>query len=145
MRVGKRTITMIAGTVAVVALLASCGKKEEADAAMKAEQVAAEARTKVDAAAKEAEALAKEAEALALSVEAYVYGYPLVTMEMTRRVMTNVDEPEGTRAPMGQFVRMREYPERDVPRRHRAERRHALHHRLVRRRRRSRGSSACPT
>ena len=43
-------------------------------------------------------------------VEAYIYGYPLVTMEMTRRVMTNVEKPEGTRAPMGQFVRMREYP-----------------------------------
>ncbi len=49
-------------------------------------------------------------EAMAFGVEAYIYGYPLVTMEMTRRVMTNVEKPEGTRAPMGQFVRMREYP-----------------------------------
>ena len=49
-------------------------------------------------------------EAVPAGVEAYVYGYPLVTMEMTRRVMTNVEKPEGTRAPMGQFVRMREYP-----------------------------------
>jgi hypothetical protein len=49
-------------------------------------------------------------EALPDAVDAYVYGYPLVTMEMTRRVMTNVEKPEGTRAPMGQFVRMREYP-----------------------------------
>jgi hypothetical protein len=50
-------------------------------------------------------------------VEAYIYGYPLVTMEMTRRIMTNVREPEGSRAPMGQFVRMRHYPDasyRDV-------------------------------
>ena len=44
------------------------------------------------------------------AVEAYIYGYPLVTMEMTRRVMTNVEKPEGTRAPMGQLVKMREYP-----------------------------------
>jgi hypothetical protein len=54
---------------------------------------------------------------LPIGVDAYVYGYPLVTMEMTRRVMTNVDKPEGSRAPMGQFVRMREYPDaafRDV-------------------------------
>ncbi len=51
-----------------------------------------------------------EADIVALGTEAYVYGYPLVTMEMTRRVMTNVARPEGTRAPMGQFVRMREYP-----------------------------------
>jgi len=49
-------------------------------------------------------------EATPYGVEAYIYGYPLVTMEMTRRVMTNVEKPEGTRAPMGQFVRMREYP-----------------------------------
>ena len=31
-------------------------------------------------------------------------------MEMTRRVMTNVATPQETRAPMGQFVRAREYP-----------------------------------
>jgi len=49
-------------------------------------------------------------EALPEAIDAYVYGYPLVTMEMTRRVMTNVEKPEGTRAPMGQLVRMREYP-----------------------------------
>ncbi len=49
-------------------------------------------------------------EAVPYGIEAYIYGYPLVTMEMTRRVMTNVEKPEGTRAPMGQFVRMREYP-----------------------------------
>ena len=49
-------------------------------------------------------------EAVPIGVQAYIYGYPLVTMEMTRRVMTNVAKPEGARAPMGQFVRMREYP-----------------------------------
>lgn len=49
-------------------------------------------------------------EELWLATEAYIYGYPLVTMEMTRRVMTNVAAPVGTRAPMGQLVRMREYP-----------------------------------
>jgi hypothetical protein len=50
-------------------------------------------------------------EALPAGIDAYIYGYPLVTMEMTRRVMTNVEKPEGTRAPMGQFVRMRQYPD----------------------------------
>jgi hypothetical protein len=29
-------------------------------------------------------------EAAQIGVEAYIYGYPLVTMEMTRRVLTNV-------------------------------------------------------
>ena len=51
------------------------------------------------------------------AVEAYVYGYSLVTMEMTRRVMTNVAAAEDKRAPMGQFMRARTYPDasyRDV-------------------------------
>ena len=45
-----------------------------------------------------------------LATDAYIYGYPLVTMEMTRRIMTNVAAPEGNRAPMGQFAKAREYP-----------------------------------
>ena len=45
-----------------------------------------------------------------LATDAYIYGYPLVTMEMTRRALTNVAAPEGTKAPMGQFIKMREYP-----------------------------------
>lgn len=52
------------------------------------------------------------------AVEAYIYGYPLVTMEMTRRVMTNVSKPDRLHAPMGQFVRARRYPDatfRDAP------------------------------
>jgi hypothetical protein len=49
-------------------------------------------------------------EALAIGTDAYIYGYPLVTMEITRRVMTNVVTPESTRAPMGQFALLREYP-----------------------------------
>lgn len=49
-------------------------------------------------------------EAFDLATEAYLFGYPLVTMDMTRRVMTNVREPEGMQAPMGQFARTRTYP-----------------------------------
>jgi hypothetical protein len=45
-----------------------------------------------------------------LATDAYIFGYPLVTMEMTRRVMTNVAQPEGTRAPMGHLIKLREYP-----------------------------------
>ncbi len=52
-----------------------------------------------------------------LATDAYIFGYPLVTMEMTRRVMTNVADPVGTRAPMGQIIKLRHYPDasfRDV-------------------------------
>ena len=47
---------------------------------------------------------------LGTAINAYIFGYPLVTMELTRRVLTNVAKPDGRRAPMGQFIRMREYP-----------------------------------
>ena len=49
-------------------------------------------------------------EALDIATDAYVFGYPLVTMDMTRRVMTNVRFTEGMRAPMGQFARIRTFP-----------------------------------
>src|ERR1043165_3895804 len=45
-----------------------------------------------------------------LATDAYIFGYPLVTMEMPRRVMTNVAAPAGTRAPMGNIIKLREYP-----------------------------------
>jgi hypothetical protein len=46
-----------------------------------------------------------------LATDAYIYGYPLVTMEMTRRVTTNVVSPSGAHgAPMGQLALLREYP-----------------------------------
>ena len=45
-----------------------------------------------------------------LATDAYIYGYSLVTMEMTRRIMTNVAAPVGTRGPMGTIIKYREYP-----------------------------------
>jgi hypothetical protein len=47
---------------------------------------------------------------LDIATDAYVFGYPLVTMDLTRQVMTNVRYPEGMRAPMGQFARIRTFP-----------------------------------
>lgn len=61
-----------------------------------------------DAAGKEA---AREKEVQEAASEAYVYGYPLVTMELTRRAMTNVARPEhGRLAPMGQLIKQRATP-----------------------------------
>ena len=59
-----------------------------------------------------------EAEALDIGIDAYVYGYPLVTMEMARRVMTNASVATAIHAPMGQMANMRRYPtpqDRAVP------------------------------
>ena len=109
---GKQ-LSLVAAAVACALTLAACGKQAEPQV----DRVAAEAKAKLEAEAKAVEAAAKEAEARAIAIESYVYAYPLVTMEMTRRVMTNVAVPEGSRAPMGDFVRMRSYPDasyRDV-------------------------------
>ncbi|MFN8625101.1 MAG: DUF1254 domain-containing protein [Candidatus Binatia bacterium] len=52
-----------------------------------------------------------EAEAVRIGMDAYLYGYPLITMELSRRVATNVPEPIlGKLAPMGQFATLRTYP-----------------------------------
>ncbi len=56
-------------------------------------------------------------EDFSIASDAYIYGYPLVTMEMTRRVVSNVAKPAGTRAPMGTLIKLRQYPDatfRDV-------------------------------
>ncbi|MHB2169103.1 DUF1254 domain-containing protein [Alsobacter sp. R-9] len=61
--------------------------------------------------------LVVDTEEFAIATDAYVYGYPLVTMELTRRVITNVEKPVGTRGPMGQIIKLRSYPDatfRDV-------------------------------
>ena len=50
-------------------------------------------------------------EAAKLANEAYIYGYPLVTMEMTRRVMTNAATSDDKHTPMGQFHLMKRYPD----------------------------------
>ena len=55
----------------------------------------------------------KEMEARQAAIDAYIYAYPLMTMEMTRRVTTNVAQPTATRAPMGDVIRMRAYPPAD--------------------------------
>ncbi|KAA0971269.1 DUF1254 domain-containing protein [Aureimonas fodinaquatilis] len=54
-------------------------------------------------------------EAYEIGVEAYVYFYPLVTTDVTRRISTNVapDQIPGF-GPMNQFSNFREYPDADT-------------------------------
>ena len=42
--------------------------------------------------------------------EAYRYGYPLVTLDMTRKQQTNVRVPDEAHAPVGQLIKQRSYP-----------------------------------
>ncbi len=90
----------------IAAASVGCGQKTDTAA----DKAATDAKDKVLADAKAAETLAKEKEAQEVGVEAYMYAYPLVTMGLTRRLSTNVAAPEGSKAPMGQFAKLRGYP-----------------------------------
>ena len=52
-------------------------------------------------------------EALEIATEAYIYAYPLVIVDVTRQVATNVEEPEATGmfAPMNQFGHAKVFPD----------------------------------
>jgi hypothetical protein len=52
----------------------------------------------------------KVEEAVSIATDAYIYGYPLVTMDMTRKRLTNVAAPGDADAPMGQMIKLRTYP-----------------------------------
>jgi hypothetical protein len=52
-------------------------------------------------------------EARAIGVDAYLYFYPLITMELTRKQSTNMLMPEFGRAPMNMFANVPAYPPAD--------------------------------
>jgi hypothetical protein len=45
-----------------------------------------------------------------IAVAAYLYFYPLVTMDLTRRQLTNIAEPQGIHGPMNTFVSVAAFP-----------------------------------
>ena len=47
-------------------------------------------------------------------MQAYLYLYSLVTMDLTRRQLTNVGTPEGLHTPMNTFANVLEYPPADL-------------------------------
>lgn len=53
---------------------------------------------------------ADQDELLQIAKDAYVYGYSLITTEVTRVQMTNVAKVQGEHAPMGQFINVKRYP-----------------------------------
>jgi hypothetical protein len=46
-----------------------------------------------------------------IGIQAYIYAYPIVMMEVTRRVSTNVEAVRGVNAPMNQFAHFRAFPD----------------------------------
>src|SRR5262245_12995937 len=52
-------------------------------------------------------------EARKIAEDAYIYGYSLITTEVTRVQMTSVDKVEALRAPMNQFASVPRYPPAD--------------------------------
>jgi hypothetical protein len=55
-----------------------------------------------------------EQEARSIGVVAYEYFYPLVTMDLTRRQLTNVVKPEGMHTPMNTFASLAAFPPADM-------------------------------
>jgi hypothetical protein len=51
-------------------------------------------------------------EARQIAEDAYVYGYSLITTEVTRVQGSDVAKPEGIKAPTGQFGNVAKYPPR---------------------------------
>src|SRR5215475_1515075 len=53
-------------------------------------------------------------EAHAIGVDVYLYFYPLVTMDITRKQLTNVEHAEGINAPMNSFANIPAYLTADM-------------------------------
>jgi predicted dehydrogenase len=53
-------------------------------------------------------------DAHAIGVQAYLYLYPLVTMDLTRRQLTNVEHPQGIDTPMNSFANLPAFPSADM-------------------------------
>jgi hypothetical protein len=57
------------------------------------------------------ETTASREEAEAIATLAYIYGFPLVLMDVSREVMTSVPAPTGLKAPLNRFIHLRQFPD----------------------------------
>ena len=62
----------------------------------------------------QAQQSATEQEAYAIGVDAYLYFYSLVTMDITRKQLSNVEPGKGLGGPMNSFANIPEYPPADM-------------------------------
>ena len=61
-----------------------------------------------------AETTITEQEAHAIGVDAYIFFYPLVTMDVTRKQLTNVEPGKGIGAPMNALFNVPTFPTADM-------------------------------
>ncbi len=54
---------------------------------------------------------AAEQSIMTTAMDAYIYGYPLVLMEVTKEAMTNVPKATESKAPINQFANMQTFPD----------------------------------
>jgi hypothetical protein len=64
--------------------------------------------------AAEAQSSVSEEEAYAIGVDAYLYFYPLVTMDITRKQISNIEPGKGFGGPMNAFINIPTYPTADI-------------------------------
>lgn len=110
--------TRQAAAVLLAAMAASLGGCDDRNAAS-APDAAPRAEADAGRGSPSDNAEARQAEALKAGVEAVVYGLPLVLLDLTREKATNVAAPGPLRAPVNQFVNLRQFPDasyRDVVR-----------------------------
>ncbi|HEV8448656.1 MAG TPA: DUF1254 domain-containing protein [Gemmatimonadaceae bacterium] len=109
---GTRNRTRLCATgVALLVVLNSCKGVDAQKGATSQSAAAAQTDTLWKRDSTVAKDSAAKADAERIALDAYVYGYPLVTMDRMRRVMTNVSSAGETRAPVGQFANMPSYPD----------------------------------
>src|SRR5580700_5175928 len=64
--------------------------------------------------AAQAQSTITEQEAQSIAADAYIYFYPLVTMDVTRKQLTNVEPGKGIGAPMNMLFSVPTFPPADM-------------------------------
>lgn len=98
-------VLRLAGACLLIGAI-SCGKEDQTGAQPSSSDAS-------PAGAAQSAGTQSEAEAVAIATDAYIYGYSLITTEVTRVQMSNVPKADETHAPPNQFANVPRYPPAD--------------------------------